>query len=625
MPGASPVGLPMFRARTAYGGGVTRSDLALAALACAAVPGMKPVSVVGVNIPQHGDAPRYQLAHVTDATERTWVIRVPLDAAAGAAIEQNDALVRLLGRHVPFKVPAPAGYAVVGPEGRAAVYPYVEGAALDLAELPGGQGLATAVGRATAAVHNIPRGVFEELAVPVFSAEEVRSRRLADLDRAAETGLVPTGLLARWEEALNATPMWQFSTTPVHGRLNGQAFLVAFSDQEDASTGRVVALTGWDEARIGDPAEDFADLASHSEPEAFDSAIDAYSLARSQRPDGYLVYRARLASEMRLITALKVAYAMEDREGIQWIADRLRRLDRLTTGDDSLVPRTALVLEEPDWRAADIAAEDTSAAEENSLEDSGASVATADAPAADQSVADQIEPVPDAEDLQDEDIQDEDLHHEDLHDESVHDEDDVQPDSLQDPAGPVEQVQAGQPGGTDDDNTDNGQDESGYRADTAAEDPDHTPGGAVTAQDDLAEITASDPDHLDVSGYTTEDTDEGTDRHEDRDEDTLPVDQVAGGVEHEVATGSLQHDEPFAPRTIPEPDPADRTEEIPLVDQGPPEDAEVESATGSAADRERLRTLYDMPEDFPDSDIEDDLDSSGLDESDHEPDDQSRG
>jgi macrolide phosphotransferase len=362
---------------------VIRSDLALAALASAAVPGMKPVSVVGVRPDRDDAAPRYQVAFVEDATGRRWVVRVPLDPAAGAELERNDALIRQLGRHLPFKVPAAAGYANVGADGRAAVFPFVEGAALNLRNLPPGPGLAAAVGRAVAAVHNIPRGLFEEMTVPVFDAASVRQRKLALLDRAAETGLVPTGLLARWEQALEAAPLWHFATTPVHGSLDGGSFIVAFTDT-DAATGRVVAMTGWQHAQVADPAEDLAALVDEAPPRAFDTVADSYALARSQRPDPYIVQRARLAAEMRLLDGLAAAWTAGDETFVRLRADRLRKLDRITSTDDSLVPRTALV-------AMDVAPAGTAA-------EDGAPAVTETSPVAAPAgeLTEEIEPVVDA-------------------------------------------------------------------------------------------------------------------------------------------------------------------------------------------------------------------------------------
>ena len=316
-----------------------RSDLALAALASAAVPGMKPVAVAGLALPIE-EAPDHQRAVVQDATGRRWLIRSPLSPVAGARLLRNDELIRQLSRHLPFKVPSPVGRAEVGQDGYAVVYPHVEGFPLDFTRLPAGQGLASAIGRAVAAVHNIPPGVFEAQDVPTFDAPGTRQRLTATVDRAAETGRVPTGLLARWEEAFDAAPLWQFATTPVHGAFRGGAVLVVFAD-EDASSGRVVAVTDWEEAMVADPALDLADLYARTSPATWESVLDSYVLARAQRPDPYLHARARLLSETNRLGGLAQAVADEDEERIRHIVESLRRMDRLTEDEDSLVPVTA--------------------------------------------------------------------------------------------------------------------------------------------------------------------------------------------------------------------------------------------------------------------------------------------
>ncbi|CAN5530790.1 hypothetical protein BH23ACT6_BH23ACT6_10490 [soil metagenome] len=335
--------LPQSTARTAYRGGVRRSDLALAGIACAAVPGMKPTSVREVSRQSDIEPANHQTAIVEDSTGRTWVVRVPLSAVAGVELERNETLVAQLGKHLPFKAPAAIGYTSLGPDQpRAAVYPYVEGSALNLHGVPAGPGLASAIGRAVAAIHNIPREVFEEHDVPVFDAAAHRERQISELDRAAATGLVPTGLLARWEQAFDASALWKFSPTPVHGSLNGWAFLVAFAD-DDASTGRVLALTHWYQAGVTDPAQDFAAMVDQFTPAAFDSVFESYSLARSSRPDAHLIQRARLAAEMTLISGLAQAVSLNSEAVVQSRIDELRKLDRLTAADTSLVPPAAPV------------------------------------------------------------------------------------------------------------------------------------------------------------------------------------------------------------------------------------------------------------------------------------------
>ncbi|WP_431473838.1 phosphotransferase [Ornithinimicrobium sp. W1665] len=317
-----------------------RSDLALAALASAAVPGMKPVAVAAIG-PADDDSPEeHQQALVEDTTGRRWLVRAPLSPVAGARLQQHDELVRQLSRHVPFKVPAPVGYADVGPDGRAAVYPFVDGSPVDLRRVPAGPGLAAALARAVAAVHNIPRGAFEEQDVPVLDAAGCRQRLITQVDRAAETGRVPTGLLARWEEAFDAAPLWQFATTPVHGRFRGSTVLVTFTD-DDAATGRVVAVTGWEEAAVSDPAVDLAELCAQASPQAWRSVLESYTLARAQRPDPYLHVRARLHAEVRALHGLAAAVAEDRADVVRRTEEALRRMDRLTEDDDALVPVTA--------------------------------------------------------------------------------------------------------------------------------------------------------------------------------------------------------------------------------------------------------------------------------------------
>lgn len=318
---------------------MTRSDLALAALASAAVPGMRPISVQEWSHRVEGDdVPQLrQCALVEDATGRQWEVLAPRSGTSEADTEHHDPLVRALGKHLPFKVPVAAGSVPLGESGRAVVFPHVEGSALNLHRLPAGPGLASAVGRAVAAVHNIPAGLFEEFGTPVFEAHDHRERRLAVLDRAAETGHVPTGLLARWEQAFDAPVLWKFTSTAVHGSLDGQAFRVAFAD-DDAASGRVVAMTGWAHAAVSDPAEDFAVLVDQAPAPAVDSVLESYALARSQRPDPYLLARARLAAEMRLVEGLVAAVAGADEDRVRRYVDQLRKLDRLTSADDSLLP-----------------------------------------------------------------------------------------------------------------------------------------------------------------------------------------------------------------------------------------------------------------------------------------------
>jgi len=302
---------------------VDRSPLFLAALASAAVPGLDPASVEALpGAPDH----HYDVAFVQDTQHRRWVVRVPRSQAASAQMESTFSLLTLLARRLPFSVPVPKGYAALKEGGRAAIYPYLPGQNLDFSRLPGGPGLAAELGRAIAALHNADHQLFDEAGMPAYDADTYRTRRLSELDRAAATGHVPTTLLSRWERQLEDVTLWRFAPTPTHGDLTGDQVLVVF-DGDDASSGRVKALTGWEDAKVADTADDFATLVAEAPEGAVDTLLEAYAHARSERPDPNLLQRARLSGEMQLLAALMTAVAGGDRLLVERHSVALRRLD----------------------------------------------------------------------------------------------------------------------------------------------------------------------------------------------------------------------------------------------------------------------------------------------------------
>jgi macrolide phosphotransferase len=303
---------------------VTRTPVALAALASAAVPGLDPLEVeAAVQRPGH----QFEVAFITDTQHRRWVVRAPMTAAAGAQMDAAVSLLGMLSRRLPFSVPTPKGFVTLKEGGRASVYTYLAGRPLDFRHLPAGPGIAAELGRALAALHNVDRAMFDEAGLPSYDADTYRTRRLSDLDRAAATGHVPTGLLARWERSLEDVSLWRFAPTPTHGDLTGAHVLAVFDDDSDAATGRVRGLTSWEAAKVADPADDFAALVVSAPRAAFDSVLEAYAHARVDRPDKHLERRARLAAELKLVSELLTAVGFGDRGGVEACAAKLRVLD----------------------------------------------------------------------------------------------------------------------------------------------------------------------------------------------------------------------------------------------------------------------------------------------------------
>ena len=306
---------------------MTRTPLALAAIASAAVPGLDPVNVKGVI---HRPGHQFEVAFVQDTQDRRWVVRAPMTAAAAAQMDVAVSLLGLLSRRLPFSVPMPKGFVALDEGVRAVVYPFIAGRPLAFAQLPGGPGIAADLGRALAALHNLDLALCEEAGLTAYDPDTYRTRRLADLDRAAATGKVPTGLLSRWERSLEDVSLWRFAPTPIHGDLNGSEVLAVFADDSDAATGRVRGLTGWENAKVADPADDFATLVTQASPAAFDSVLEAYAHARLDRPDKYLERRARLAGELKALSKLLTAVGSGDKSSVATCADRLRKLDEAT-------------------------------------------------------------------------------------------------------------------------------------------------------------------------------------------------------------------------------------------------------------------------------------------------------
>lgn len=316
---------------------VDRSPSFLAALASAAVPGLDPVSVEALpSTPED----RFDVGFVMDSQHRRWVVRAPRDDMAAAEMDRSVAMLGIIARRLPFGVPMPRGFIALATGGRAMVYPYLPGHHVDLAAVPRGAGVAAELGRALAALHNLDARIYDEAGLPSYDADVYRSRRLTDLDRAAATGRIPAGLLTRWEAALEDVALWRFATVPTHGSVTAEHVLTAFDDDHDAASGRVRALTGWEHAQVADPADDFAELVSTMTPDALDTVLEAYALSRVERPDPHLLVRARLASELRVLTGLMDAVAARRLDLADVLTTQLRQLDNAIQASDD--PRLSL-------------------------------------------------------------------------------------------------------------------------------------------------------------------------------------------------------------------------------------------------------------------------------------------
>ena len=269
----------------------------------------------------------FDVAFIQDTQQRRWVIRAPRTEVAAAHMDASLAMLALLVRRVPFAVPAAKGFAPIPKIGRAAVHGYIPGYPLDLTALQPAHPVTAELGRTIAMIHNVDRGLYDEAGLASYDAETYRKRHLAEIDRAAATGRVPAGLLARWEEALDDVRLWRFAPTPVHGALSGSDVLVTFPDRADAARATIRGVTGWEAAKVADPADDFAALVAHARPEVVEAVLTAYAHVRVERPDEHLLARARLVSELGLLATLLRSVGARDEVATEATTARLRRLD----------------------------------------------------------------------------------------------------------------------------------------------------------------------------------------------------------------------------------------------------------------------------------------------------------
>lgn len=266
------------------------NPLTLAALATTAVPGLDVVGATEDGSDEHRSVIAARLADGS-------TVQVVLPRSV-AALESTTAHAAALGAltlatrsRLPFDVPELLG---TTPAGKSTLFVLTRlaGSPMRLDDIsPARLGLASSVGRAIAAMHELPTSVAADAGLPHESAQSLRARLLDTFDRAAATGAVPAALLQRWESALGDDQLWQFKPTLVHGDLQAPAFRVDGAE--------VVGLDGWHALAIGDPARDLAFLLGSDQFGSVDEAFDAHAAARGIG-DRQVRQRAMLHAELEI-------------------------------------------------------------------------------------------------------------------------------------------------------------------------------------------------------------------------------------------------------------------------------------------------------------------------------------
>ena len=300
-----------------------KSPLELAALATSAVPGMR---VSALRPPSYSD----ELSSVTgieDAAGNRWIVTCPHEEVSGPALEATSGILDRLGQayehdYIPFDVPRLAGQAKVS--GGASVYVHRDpgGHAPTPEELDSDLLLPASLGRALAALHNLPETVFSAIGLPTYTAIECRDRNLALLDEAAREVTIPPSLWSRWEAALEDVSLWRFPSAPIHGDIQERCLSV--------QRGSVLAIGGWTSAHVGDPALDIAWIQATASDNFLERFRETYGHER-RATDLHVFTRAQLLSEIALVRWLVHGLHAEDSSVIDearaMIADLAADLD----------------------------------------------------------------------------------------------------------------------------------------------------------------------------------------------------------------------------------------------------------------------------------------------------------
>jgi macrolide phosphotransferase len=288
---------------------MARSPLILAALAKDAVPQFDFAQVKHLDGGQSG---AFDAALLTAKSGEHFVVRMANSASAGTELEAEIRALRTLSPVIrlglPFSVSSLIGDTQDANGERALVFSFVYGNPVEVSLIEPLGSLALSIANALAAIHKLPLEIIQNSGFPEFEPAHLLKLRVAELDRAAQTGKVPPVLLQRWEQALEDVSLFRYQPTVVHGAINGQNVL----ELDD----KVSGVLSWSGLRISDPAEDLAWIAGGGSPELASNFISRYLEARNQA-DVNVFTRAILYSELELARWLLHGYSNGNQEIIE--------------------------------------------------------------------------------------------------------------------------------------------------------------------------------------------------------------------------------------------------------------------------------------------------------------------
>ncbi|MEN9749888.1 MAG: hypothetical protein RL149_966 [Actinomycetota bacterium] len=317
--------------------GMGKSPLILAALATDAVSGLNVRNAVTITGESGG---HFDSALLTDINGEHYVVRIPTTPAAGTELELELQVLKNLSSfrsRLGFDLPQAVGETrEIGTGARVLVFKYVEGDKIDTRRLSPASALAQSIARSIAAIHALPIELIQNNGLTEFSPAENIRLRVAELDRAMQSGQVPTILLQRWEDALSDVSLFKYQPVVVHGSLGHDTILEA--------GGEVSGVLDWKKVHLGDPAVDFAWLADEHN-ELVDSILLNYQLQRNGA-DSNISRRATLYSELEWVRWLLHGYSLKDPSIVEEAISGLNELAE-AAAEGNLFPLSEIVAAPP--------------------------------------------------------------------------------------------------------------------------------------------------------------------------------------------------------------------------------------------------------------------------------------
>ncbi|MFM6963476.1 MAG: phosphotransferase [Micrococcales bacterium] len=284
-----------------------KSPLILAALAADAVRNLKIVHAAGHSNDGEG---RYDSAILTDDQGAHYIARIPTSPSAGTDLEVEMRVLRTLGglaHKLPFEIPVALGETRSNLGERVVVFKLVYGNQIDSTRVAANGTLAHSIAAALAAIHSVNPDVVVAGGFSAYSVAENLRLRVAELDRAAQTGKVPAILLSRWEAALEDSTLWRYQPSVIHGELSG---LNIFE-----TSGEVSGIVDWYRLELNDPAMDLSWLVPDVDHELLDAVVFNYQLARNTG-DTRIAQRAVFYAEFAHLQYLLHGVTMRDENAV---------------------------------------------------------------------------------------------------------------------------------------------------------------------------------------------------------------------------------------------------------------------------------------------------------------------